>query len=492
LNIMNKIKKYLPTPMMLLAFLLSFATIYAVGSPILQDNDIGWHIAAGDLIRTQGSLPKFDPWSFTGGDQVWYNLSWLWDVVLSFINDKTGIEGLFIFAILCPSLAVTLLLASLRKRYAIGNNALIFMGMITTYCMLEFANARPQIVGMFFALAFHHILHINRPSIASKKSVKLLFILPLLIVLWVNIHGSFFVSFIILGAFGLESIYYRQYKWLARLLAVSAVCVLALLVNPYGIHVIDAVLRTTNSVIAKYIMEWQPFVFGNILGASAWILAFICLSNFKGSNATIADKILAIMWLVATFFSIRNMGFMAILGAPYLASNLPADNQQDKNTKKLAAWINNIKFSPAIMAVIILAIPISYILLPFLGSEHYKYKVEESPVPAIDFIRQNYSGKRILNDYDLGGKIIYESKGKLPVFIDGRAGTAYSEKLLTDFLGFFNLDKDWQQIIEPYNIDVIMVANYSNFSKAYERGSYHDYWQQVYHDKIISIYTKKD
>ncbi len=487
-----KIQKYLPTPMILLAFLLSFTTIYAVGSPILQDNDIGWHIAAGDLIRAQGSLPEYNTWSFTSGDQVWYNLSWLWDIVLSFVDSKAGVEGLFIFAIFCPALLVALLLSSLRKRYVLGNNALIFMGMITTYCMLEFANSRPQIVGMFFALAFHHILHMNRPATASKNSAKLLFILPLLTVLWVNIHGSFFVSFIILGAFGLESIYYRQHKWLARLLMVSSACVLSLLINPYGIHVIDAVLRTTNSVIAKYIMEWQPFVFGNILGASIWIMSFICLSNLKGSKATIADKILAIMWLVATFFSVRNLEFLVILGAPYLASNLPADNEKDSNTRKLAVWINNIKFSPAIIAVIMLVIPVFYIFLPFLGPEHYKYKADESPVPAIEFVMQNYPGKHLLNDYDLGGKIIYESKGRLPVFVDGRAGTAYSEKTLTDFLSFFDLNNDWQKTIESYDIDLIMVTNYSGFSKAYERGSYHDSWQQVFHDKVISIYAKKD
>ncbi len=110
---MEKIQKYLPTPLVLLVFLLSFVTIYATGSPILQDFDMGWHIAAGDLIRTTGNISPRDPWSFSGSDQIWYNHSWLWDILLSFVHEKLGIEGFFIFACFLPAFVVAVLISGL-------------------------------------------------------------------------------------------------------------------------------------------------------------------------------------------------------------------------------------------------------------------------------------------------------------------------------------------------------------------------------------------
>jgi hypothetical protein len=64
-------------------FLISFACVYYLSNaPLLLGHyDLGWHLAAGDLIRDRGNIPFQDPWSFTIEDKQWYNLSWLWDVI---------------------------------------------------------------------------------------------------------------------------------------------------------------------------------------------------------------------------------------------------------------------------------------------------------------------------------------------------------------------------------------------------------------------------
>ncbi|MEA2831325.1 MAG: hypothetical protein QOF22_2073, partial [Bradyrhizobium sp.] len=64
-------------------FLISFACVYYLSNAtlLLGHYDLGWHLAAGDLIRDRGNIPFQDPWSFTLGDKQWYNLSWLWDVI---------------------------------------------------------------------------------------------------------------------------------------------------------------------------------------------------------------------------------------------------------------------------------------------------------------------------------------------------------------------------------------------------------------------------
>ncbi len=359
--------------------------------------------------------------------------------------------------------------------------------MITTYCMLEFATGRPQVAGIFFALIFHRILHNSRSDINSRQ----LLLLPLVMVLWVNIHGSFVAGLTIIGAYGLEAIYNKNRKWLLRLLALGAVCSLLVLANPHGIGLVTFVFSTYNSVITKYISEWRPFVFGSVLGISIWVLVFIIFSNLRSTSSFLADKILAVAWFVIMLFSIRNIGLLAVLGAPYIAANLPADNEKDANTRKLAAWINNKSWSPLLAAIVPLIMAAGYFILPLLGAQHYIEKKEMAILPAINYVLHNYPDKRIINDYDFGGRIIYESKGKLPVFIDGRAGTVYSEAVMSDYIDFLTLKEGWQEILDKYRIDVIFLKNSRDFVKDYKKGLYQDKWQEVYHDDMASIYIRR-
>ena len=76
------------------AFLITFACAFYLSnaSLLLGHYDLGWHLAAGDLIRAHAAIPFQDPWSFTLGDKQWFNLSWLWDVIASRLMQSTGIR----------------------------------------------------------------------------------------------------------------------------------------------------------------------------------------------------------------------------------------------------------------------------------------------------------------------------------------------------------------------------------------------------------------
>ena len=58
-------------------FLIAAACVYYVlNAPLLLGHyDLGWHLAAGDLIRDQGKIPFQDSWSFTSAGKQWFNLS---------------------------------------------------------------------------------------------------------------------------------------------------------------------------------------------------------------------------------------------------------------------------------------------------------------------------------------------------------------------------------------------------------------------------------
>ena len=469
------------TPLTLLAFTLSFLAFYCAPNPILNDTDIGWHIMAGDAIRGAGRVPIRDTWSYAGSTQIWYNMSWLWDVLLSVVHGAAGVKGLYLFGLALPASLVALLLASLRARGITNINALVATGFITSFALLEFTQARPQVAGLFLALGFHHILHKSR----TQSQTKILFFLPLLMALWANIHGSFMAGFIVLGAYGLEALFSKNREWFARLLLVGVLCVLALCINPYGVDIITAVMRTLDSITTYYIREWQPFVFGRVIGVSLFVLVFVLAGNIRAKQVPVADKILAVAWLLATLYSERNIGLLAVLAAPYIAANLPRIERKDM------AWLHDIRHSLKAFACVLIVLVAAVVALPYVGETHYRIASEQSITTALAYIKKHHPNARVLNDYNMGGQVIYETRGTLPVFVDGRAGTVYSEDILQEAIAFLLLQKDWQHIVKKYAVDVIFVLNNHSFALAYENGEYRDGWKQVYRDNVASVYVKK-
>ena len=483
-------QRYMPSALASLAFLGAFACFYATALPLLTDADVSWHIAAGDLIREQGKLPATDPWSFTANGQPWYIISWLWDVMLSVVQQISGTAGLYGFTLAAAALSVGLLAGNLRQREGAGTDAIIFTLFIVALSLIEFATARPQLAGYVFVLLFHRLLHQSR----TARDLRFLGWLPLVMILWVNMHGSFVAGFILIGLYGVESIMLKRWRWLKALILTGLACVLAALCNPYGIGMYDAVGRTLHSVTTGYIQEWLPFVFSTDLGVSAWFLLFLLASGLRDGGIPIADRLLAVWWWIAMLFSMRNSSIFILVSAPYVALSLQRWVEALDSIRTRRADIGEALAKPGMArkmcaAAVIVALAGAW-SLPSIKGQEYLARKSDNPEAAIRYAEQHYAGKRFLTDYTLGGRIIYYARGKVPVFADGRAGTAYSEEVLEDYIAFMNLDADWQEIVKKYRIEGMLLGNSQRFVKAYEDGQYQG-WKRVYSDDVASVFVRK-
>jgi hypothetical protein len=127
-------------------FLISFACVYYLinAQLLLSHWDLAWHLAAGDLIRAQGSVPFYDPWSFTSGGRQWFNLSWLWDVFASALFQYGNFIGLILFVVACGA-AIAGYLASVCL--SSGASPIAVCISVLSACLLypAFAAAYPNI-----------------------------------------------------------------------------------------------------------------------------------------------------------------------------------------------------------------------------------------------------------------------------------------------------------------------------------------------------------
>jgi hypothetical protein len=103
----------------------------------------------------------------------------------------------------------------------------------------------------------------------------------------------------------------------------------------------------------------------------------------------------------------------------------------------------------------------------------------------------NYPTYRYLTDFNFGGQVIYRSGGKLPFFMDSRAGTVYSEDAIGDYLEFMWQNEGWEARLAKYNINAIMISNKSLFAQSFEKGQYQDHWQLVFAGKRANVYIAR-
>jgi hypothetical protein len=471
-----------------LVFLVNFIVFYISTQPLMDDSDVPWHLAAGRLLLETGEIPRTDPWSFASSGEPWYLLSWIWDLILGILEKTSGLYGVLIFVLsLCASIVAMMAAQLVTMRVTLS--ATFFIVMVAGLCILDFITARPHLGGYALAMVFYMLLYRSR----DRGNYGGLLWLPPLMLVWANTHGSFIVGFTLLAAYIVEAFAVKNYPWLKRLIVISLACGLCSLINPYGLEVTIGALKTLNGSARQYTIEWLPFTFSASAGISTWLVLFILASNLRGSGAAIADKLLAIAWLLASMFIIRNGPLFIILSAPYLArcmDEATLDLRDRRPPSVFVTFIERQKLHHVWMACAAL------FALFVAGSRMLPYEqkimsADQSVFDAIDYAKEHYGDHRFLSNFNFGGQVIYRTGGSLPFFMDSRAGTVYSEEAIQDYLHFMWLKPDWQERLAKYKINGILMYKTSSFSQAYENGQFRDKWQLVFAGRAANVYIAR-
>ena len=155
-------------------FVISFACLYYLANApfLLGHYDLGWHLAAGDLIRDRGSIPFQDPWSFTSGGKQWFNLSWLWDVIASVIFQYANFSGLILFVVACGAILVGYLASVCLSSgaSAIAVCICVFFSCLALPCFCDV----PKYLSRRLAEYFYHVVFRNILRRMPKKNAMVL------------------------------------------------------------------------------------------------------------------------------------------------------------------------------------------------------------------------------------------------------------------------------------------------------------------------------
>jgi hypothetical protein len=303
--------------------------------------------------------------------------------------------------------------------------------------------------------------------------------------LWANLHGGFLLGFFLIGAFGGIAMLKRDWASFKILGFAGAGCLAAIFVNPLGWHIYDGSTATLGHFVQAYITEWQSYYQNMSMPESLpgliYMLLFVALELVFFKNACpIEARLLSWLFLLMGIYQFRYMSFF------YLFSTVPLALHLDR---LLPRRLNDAEVRKALLAAGIAgacALPLAYwkekpeMRLPYMLSEQDAH-----------YLQTHFPQARLLNHWNAGGLLIFYMRGAVPLFIDGRAATAYPDSVLRDYFPLVAWEIDeraWDSVIAKYGIDTIFWVKAHEQLRRFlldKRG-----WKEVYAGAYESIYVK--
>ena len=168
---------------LLLVYLLLFVSAGGAVNRTLADNDIWWHLRnASDLLRS-GHFIRVESYTFTVAGKPWINFEWLGELPYYFANRWLGDRGLYLVTILTAA-AIVLGIYCLARLRSGGWGSAFWAAAIAVFLTTVSMLPRPLLFGWLFLVIEVAVLW------SLQKGRDFTAWLPLLFLLWINVHGS--------------------------------------------------------------------------------------------------------------------------------------------------------------------------------------------------------------------------------------------------------------------------------------------------------------
>lgn len=233
------------------AFLAVSLPVLATMIGSLATTDLTYHLRAGNEFLDTGTITTVDTWSFTALGTHWVNQQWGAQVLFAGIFRLGGWTGLLLLRALLAGITFGCIFALCRRRGVSVRVSAVLTLMAFSFAAIALG-MRPQAIGMaFFAILLYLVWD-------RRAHPERLWAIPVIVLAWANIHGSFFFGPLVLGLAWLEDLRDRVPQR-HRTLLIGIVSALAACITPFGPSVwIYAAGLSTNPQVTERIAEWVP------------------------------------------------------------------------------------------------------------------------------------------------------------------------------------------------------------------------------------------
>jgi hypothetical protein len=459
---------------------LSIALLPLIGLSFMLSipaQDYWWYLRLGSDILKDGAVPVLDTLSHSrAGEPIFYQ-QWLAGIIFYLVYQAGSAALTFLLRGVLLGLAYGSLWVLMRSFIGARTAAiiLILLGLATSNNWVM----RPQLFAYpLFVLCLFAVHEWQRGN------NRILILLPFSVFLWVNLHGSFVLPFLLAGAafaFGSGN---RKAMFIA-LVAMSA----ASLLNPHGFGVWEYLVFILNNP-SDYLfsVEWRPPVNAgwqmNLF--FGWTLLFVPLAAFSKYKLSTLEWILFLGFGWLAFSGIRYVIWFMFLLAVFTAKLVAewSDQWIDRPIERIHPRFN------LVIASALFLLPLA--LLPGVRDSWWQdapplYEPSTTPVEAVEYLktREDLSGP-LWNDYAFGSYLQFALPSR-PTWMDTRM-YSFPQEQWEEYVRVTNAE-GWQEMFDREGVNLLLLSQAAQ-PKLVEAVSESDGWCEEYRDEVAVIFSR--
>lgn len=448
------------------------------------DPDLWGHVRFGLDILEEGALPRTDSFSYTAAGDRWINHEWLSELAFGALYRAFGPSGLLLLDLLGAAI-IGMAVTALYRARGIPVEYRVILACLIVSVLSYGLSFRPQLFSyLLFGVLILTLLH-GRPVVRA--------VVPLIFLLWVNLHGGFLMGLAALCVFctwGLVScLIQRRRAAAAGYVALGVASWAVTLVNPYGFGLWRFLVGSL-SQSRPYLAEWESV---QVLGTA--FPDFVALTLVCGAVVVAARKtrahwltVLAAIVGIAAYRNNRHAPFFALCAAFLLWRCLGEafDRVRRPFAERLAAirprlfWLY-----PAIGLVIVAVIPL------YRGRSPWRVLVRHDryPVRAVEWLKKNDVTGNCVVFFDWGEYVIWHLAGRVRVSLDGRYRTVYSDEVIRQNFALFYGHPAGAHLLEKFPADIILLHALNPGVVGFERNRN---WRLVFSSPTEALFLRSD
>ena len=442
----------------------------------IQPQDFWWLMQVGRETIQNGNVPITDTISWSQAGQPIVYQQWLAGAVFYFFYNIGGITLIFLLRGFLITITYGVLWWMIRKvSNPILASTLIFILGIST--ANNWAVRSQLLVYPLFAICLWILLD------WQNGNKKYLWLLPVSMLLWINLHGSFILLFVL----SISALIFGNGDK-KNLLITIIITFLVTFINPHTFNIWNYFVFMMNSPSDHlFAFEWAPPTNAgwqmNIF--FAWFILFAPLAKYSNHKLTRLEWVwfLGFAWLALTGlrYVIWFHFILAIFSGALLSEFVKKINEPQKTFPQL-----NTSFG-----IFMLIIPLMFLTglrEKWMGDSVPVYEMSTTPLSSTLWLIQNPQHcDNLWADYAFGGYLPFAFPSCKP-WMDSRFN-AYPPQQWTEYVQITNADENWQQFFDDKNIENLFLSQAAQ-PKLIQAVSESDIWCEQYRDDYAVIFSR--
>jgi len=479
-----------------------------LSAKLLGDAGIGWHIRTGQQILATHSIPRVNPFSSTMDGKPWFAWEWFYDVGVGALDALCGLNGPVWFTSIVIAAVFGWLFRLLIQRGMDLMFALFLWLLAISASTIHFL-ARPHVLSWLFALASFWVLDSTERQDAetgNSRGHSRLWLLPLLMLAWVNVHGGFLLEFVLIGIFWFGALWtwmrtgevsleasLRKIVWGKRVRDLTLVGVATAgtsLVNPYGWKLHEHIYHyLSNQFLMDHIEEFQSPNFHGLAQRCFLLLLLLSLAVLigRGRQLSASEALVVLFAVYSGLYASRNIPVSSLFLAmtfgplcPKLGSHeFLSRMERIESEQRGHLW-------PLLSVVATLAMVAHG---GRIGSDQVvdaDFNQNRMPVEATSFLRTEKIKGPILSPDYWGGYLIYTLYPEIKVVVDDRHDF-YGSEFLDSYLKLIHVEDGWEALLDQTNPGCLLLPRGSALANVLGKSAG---WRSIYADKLSIVFVR--